>query len=379
MSVWTFTSESTRSRSAHSGLQQIVSAENGVVRKDGAIRRYHALVDEEHATAIEALGLTGELANLNTAARVTERVRADLQDRLTGRLDATEPLDVLVFGSIAREEATTQSDVDYLVVLHGLCDDPKSARRTIEVMKESIKELNYGKPGATGMFGSVVSAADITERIGLDADTNMSHSRRVLMLTESRSVFRDDLQARLIRAIVQRYLIDYEEPKDGPPRFLLNDVMRYWRTVAVDYQAKLWMKGNDDWGLRYLKLITSRKLSYAGALVPLLTCNRTDVDELVEAYRRPSLARLSSLALRDGFDRLDELARCLVIADRFAGRLAEKSFREAANEVTHSFQFDGDEELTEARADAEDLQTALEAVFFDSELLSARSRRYLSF
>jgi hypothetical protein len=246
-------------------------------------------------------------------------------------------------------------------------------------MNQAIKELNYGKPGPTGMFGSVVSAADITERIGLDADTNLSHSRRVLMLTESRSVFRDDLQGQLIRAIVQRYLIDYEEPKEGPPRFLLNDVMRYWRTVAVDYQAKLWMKGNDAWGLRYLKLITSRKLSYAGALVPLLTCNRTDVDELVKAYRRPSLARLASLALVDGFDRDDDLAHCLTIADRFAGRLAEKPFRDAANHVTRSAQFDDDDDLVAARDDADRLQTALEAVFFDSELLRARSRRYLSF
>ena len=95
-----------------------------------------------------------------------------------------------------------------------------------------------------------------------------------------------------MRSILKRYLVDYHNfenvsplHKRGVARFLLNDVVRYWRTVAVDYQAKRWDElsppagafQEDDglgleppkWGLRYIKLRSSRKLAFVGSLVSL--------------------------------------------------------------------------------------------------------------
>jgi len=58
---------------------------------------------------------------------------------------------------------------------------------------------------------------------------------------ESRPIGRRDAYDRVIRVILERYfdrdsnLFSHDQANFRVPRFLLNDVVRYWRTIAVDF------------------------------------------------------------------------------------------------------------------------------------------------
>lgn len=353
------------------------------------------------AQAATSLGIMDDLNHLRDAADRSRLFVDEAKTRLQAGAAADGldlnglPLDVVVFGSYARDEASNESDFDYLVVAHGLCEDPKATRlllkqadrlrypQAVEILFEgartSAKEI--AGPGGTGMFGRVVSSADLVERIGLEQDTNQSHSIRMLLLQESRSLLAADLHEKLVRVMLRRYLADYPAGKTGPPRFLLSDALRYWRTVSVDYAAKRYEQLNPEWGLRYLKLILSRKITYAGTLASLLLCdqdNKADEDYLYTQFGMPPLARLAQV-----HERLTEeshrraLANVLLTADWFNERLGDVSFRSAMKAVTD--RASEDPAFQEAVDKSRSVQAALELLFFDADCLKPKSIGYLVF
>ncbi len=336
---------------------------------------------------LDVLGIRDEVPSLDQAAADSERNLASAQAWLHNAVPPNDKdnVDVVVLGSYARQEASGESDFDYLVIPHGLTP-LKRTRQLIAVADSYIcEELetmdgSSKKPGWTGLFGTITAAADMTERIGLEFDTNLSHSRRVLLIEESVSIYRPELHEALVRAIFERYLADYNDlTKPGPPRFLLNDIIRYWYTLAVDYQAKRWEGNNSEWGLRYLKLLSSRRLSYAGALVPLLVCDAArpvTPEYLLDEFGTPPLARLARLALLPEFDQHDAPRKVLLSAEAFSAFLAQGDKREEVRRVQDVT--DPSPIFVELRENADRLAESLREVFFQS-FLRERALEYLVF
>lgn len=207
---------------------------------------------------------------------------AEEKARLSAQLSAASliPADtaVTVFGSLARGEWTSQSDLDWTLLVNGQVDV-----RHAEVARQ-IAEIVAGRPpGPTAVFGGLTFSHSIVHFIGGDSDTNTNTTRRILLLLESRDLAEEGVRLRVIEALLARYVgedLVYHEPrKFYVPRFLLNDYVRYWRTMAVD-SANRRRERADGWALRNIKLRLSRKLIFSAGLWACLSCRLHPSEEL---------------------------------------------------------------------------------------------------
>lgn len=232
---------------------------------------------------------------------ITRSAIAALKQRSALAADVTQaglvpvPVDtsIIVFGSLARGEWTRGSDLDWAFLVDGQVDVEHAA------IAHQIAEVVAGEgrqPGPTGVFGGLTFGHDLVHFIGGDDDSNTNTTRRILLLLESRSLIDDRVRVRVLRALLSRYVGEdllYHAPERFlVPRFLLNDYVRYWRTMTVDSAQKR-RDRMTKWALRNIKLRLSRKLIFATGLWACLSCRLHPSAELKQAREkndRPGVA-----------------------------------------------------------------------------------------
>ena len=255
--------------------------------------------------------------------------------RELAELEVADGVSTCVFGSWARDELTEESDYDWAVLVDHEFDayEPAVARE----MLAAIPHLGEDKrrPGKQGVFGVPIAVPELSTKIGLDADTNTNLTRRMLLLLESRELH-GQARAIAISQILDRYL--NEGVKDfRPPRFLLNDIVRYWRTICIDFEGKSSGGGDRKWGTRNAKLRTSRKLLFTGGLIPVLLCRLIERDRmqdfLIRWFNATPLDRLATAFL---FVDLAEVGvRALGAYDRWIGLMSDKDVRAELRDVRY--------------------------------------------
>ncbi|MEA2300317.1 MAG: hypothetical protein QOE44_852 [Solirubrobacteraceae bacterium] len=166
-----------------------------------------------------------------------------------------------------------------------------------------------------------------------------------------------------------RYLNEGVKPY-RPPRFLLNDLVRYWRTICVDFEGKGNSgSGDPKWATRNAKLRTSRKLLFAGGLVSVLLCHLKDAGAMPGFLGRwfdaPPADRLAAAFLYAGA--VEPGARSLNAYDRWLNLIGDGSVRAELREVTFETR-DTSDLFNEIRGIGMDFQAGLDALLFGSTL-----------
>ena len=351
-------------------------------------------MDSELVKAAQLLGI--ELTGLKKAAKYSEQIIKDyrqclrevLQEILeTGQRKHLEKTDVVLLGSIARRESTVGSDCDYYILQNGA---PPEVTQNLTLAMEQIRQrLEPTEPGVQGIFGNIVIAANLYETIGLEGDTNVNMTRRVLLLTESEPISSGRTHRAVIDNILAIYCADYlgsDRKSKRPaevPRYLLNDIVRFWRTMAVDFGTKRWRTIADDSHLRLAKLRVSRKVLFAGPLATILLVpirvNRNSELKLylTRCLRRPPLAQIASTAAFLSRKSQDALKKLLTNYDEFIGLLSTDSRDILQDPQKDNKRFEKLRIKCEKIGDT--VQKLLEIIFYDDPLFKATFRKYAVF
>lgn len=270
---------------------------------------------------------------------------------LVGDLLPTDEGSLVVFGSLARGEFTKESDLDWTLMIDGRADSRHL--QIVHTLKARLTEAGFKIPGPTEVFGGLVFSHDLIHAIGGEEDTNKNMTRRLLLLLESAAIGASgskQVHTRIINGVLNRYVeedanfITANPTKNKIPRFLLNDVVRFWRTMAVDYANKYRARAGQKWALRNIKLRMSRKLLFiSGFLMCIsspLNLQPSDDDRLItqrlvsylrEWTQRPPLESLAAI--------VDSYAPTLAsdifdTYDSFLGLLNDEKKREILEQLT---------------------------------------------
>jgi hypothetical protein len=313
---------------------------------------------------------SGALERLGAAFPQLATARARTHDAVAARRAALTDLDVdagaavVLFGSWGRGELTRRSDDDWAVLVEG------AGRTGVEPAPEALEAAFRGGergPGRSGVFGGQVFCEDLVSRIGLDADSNANLTRRMLLMLESQPVAGDEVHRRCWERVLDGYLEDADKPY-RPPRFFLNDLIRYWRTICVDFVGKE-REDSEKWGIRNAKLRTSRKVLFAAGLVPLLQCHRFNRSERRE-YLAAQLAAPATDRLAAAFldcDARDAGVRALSAYDRWLAVLDDEERRGELERLTKETAPDS-AVFRDVRRHAAELERGLLVLLFDTEL-----------
>lgn len=211
---------------------------------------------------------------------------------------------IIVNGSLARLEMTTNSDFD----AYPIFSNESNEESVINQFKSFSDEVTLKQPAKLGAFGEPVLKETYTNNIGGNSETNEILTRRMLLILESKCLYGDVFYEKLLCDVVERYISD-KTTNHQLGMFLLNDIIRFYRTMCVDFEYKT-VEDKKPWGIRNIKLIFSRKLIYFSGIVMCAELAQrsaqTKRDILLKLIQMSPIERLLYVMGRDILPALNE-------------------------------------------------------------------------
>jgi hypothetical protein len=238
---------------------------------------------------------------------------------------------VYATGSYGRGEASRHSDLDVFIV--GLTKPPSDAATVGEKSHEpalsrldqtcimsdlvrATRALELPEFSGNGEYLKHYTDHELAKAIGAPNDDHANtFTARLLMLLESQPIFGNAVYEQAIATIIDAYYLDYDDHAESfEPVFLVNDILRLWRTFCVNYEHRTRAAAKTPPGteetpdkkakrkLKHYKLTHSRMLTCYSAIASLLetfsrkrTVSKDDIRQLVS--ERP-LDRLAAIGQR---------------------------------------------------------------------------------
>ncbi len=258
---------------------------------------------------------------------------------------------VYVTGSGGRGEMSDASDLDLFLVRKSGPAQKLDAVVLQSAILRATRDCGIEEPSADGVFLEMHSADDFESMLGnADDDAKNKFTARMLLMLESRPI----LGAATYDTIIERMIECYwgapakEHPKSFLPYAFVNDVVRYWRVVLLNHEARLREKKKEleKSGLpeaevaprmKTERYIRSYKLRFARALTcfsaPVYLLARSAQGGHIERQAMKEMVALSPLRRLEEAARLDGRENVgAIVADMktlYAEFLVESGFKKA--------------------------------------------------
>lgn len=189
---------------------------------------------------------------------------------------------VYAIGSVGRGEVTDSSDLDIFIIRDRTTEHPLTNLNEIRLkarLIEVARELNFPEFSDDGEYvKSYDIKDDFIEKLGtrLDDYENVL-TARMLLLLESRPILGTDIYKQAIDRLLAEYWRDYSQnSSDFLPVFLINDILRFWKTLCLNYEERTADEKTGKRRLLNYKLKYSRLLTCYSAIVYLQAILRRD-------------------------------------------------------------------------------------------------------
>jgi hypothetical protein len=152
------------------------------------------------------------------------------------------PLCVCATGSYGRLEAWEHSDAD-VFFLYDDADETQrlpvtSFIRFAALLIDTADEMQFPPFSGDGRYLEVQYVGEMENVLGSPRDDSLNaFTARMLLLLESQPVYDAATYLRLMERIVGFYYRDYaDHMEEFLPTILLNDILRFWRTLTLNYE-----------------------------------------------------------------------------------------------------------------------------------------------
>lgn len=263
-----------------------------------------------------------------------------------------------VAGSLARLEASALSDLDLIVATESPIANGALGALT-HWRDTSCETLNLEKPNPKGVFYAPSHISSIMKIAGESAEGYDLAAKRTLLILESKWTYDRPNYENLLEGVLASYIQDVKNDPRKNFVFLLNDVIKYFRSLCVNYQFTKSEIEYGKWPIRNIKLRHSRIVMYFSMVMAIGVLSSVDPEEKIEALnilvRMEPIQRLFScycISRDDGFDLFVKRY------DLFLERLGEKDVRIELEGLDYDRRYDSPY-FAELKRNSDELTTIL--------------------
>jgi predicted nucleotidyltransferase len=217
--------------------------------------------------------------------------------------NAIKEMGVSIFGagSFARMEIGEKSDLDLFVLAEGESKSRLQKYSLFGNLIELNKKLKFPEFSNDGEYLIIYDVDELISKTGSRRDdVENFFTARMLLMLESFPVINKELYEKSLNRTIENYFRDDKGTKTFKPLFLLNDLLRYWRTLCLNYEERR-SEPNRPWRKKNINLRFSRMATVFGTILPLVVKPIIDPKEIRILFEKTPLERLAY-----GVDLLDD-------------------------------------------------------------------------